>query len=197
MNNKMLFLPRTIHRFISFLAICLSFTWNAYSQDGPIDLKSNFGQHPRILFFKEDETSFSKTITADPFAKSIHQEILRESDRLIDIEPIKRIQIGRRLLDKSREALRRIFQLSYAYRTTHAKKYFDRTEKEMLAIAAFSDWNPSHFLDVAEMTMAMAIGYDWLYQDLSNESKTNHQRSHREKGFGAIAGQQIQLMAQS
>jgi len=41
----------------------------------------------------------------------------------------------------------------------------------MLAIAAFSDWNPSHFLDVAEMTMAMAIGYDWLYQDLSNESK--------------------------
>ena len=167
----MLFLPQTTHRIISFLAICLSFTWNAYSQDGPIDLKSNFGQHPRILFFKDDETSFSKAISSDAFAKSIHQEILLESDRLINVEPIKRIQIGRRLLDKSREALRRIFQLSYAYRTTHAKKYFDRTEKEMLAIAAFSDWNPSHFLDVAEMTMAMAIGYDWLYQDLSNESK--------------------------
>ena len=30
----------------------------------------------------------------------------------------------------------------------------------MLAIAQFADWNPSHFLDVAEMTMGMAIGYD-------------------------------------
>jgi hypothetical protein len=53
---------------------------------------------------------------------------------------------------------------------TQEKKYFDRAEKEMLAIAAFSDWNPSHFLDVAEMTMALSIGYDWLYKDLSAAS---------------------------
>jgi len=42
----------------------------------------------------------------------------------------------------------------------------------MLAISQFSDWNPSHFLDVAEMTMAMAIGYDWLYNNMSRESRT-------------------------
>jgi hypothetical protein len=42
----------------------------------------------------------------------------------------------------------------------------------MLAIAAFSDWNPSHFLDVAEMTLAMSIGYDWCYDKLSPESRT-------------------------
>jgi hypothetical protein len=36
----------------------------------------------------------------------------------------------------------------------------------MLAAARFEDWNPSHFLDVAEMTMAMALGYDWLYGEL-------------------------------
>jgi hypothetical protein len=28
-----------------------------------------------------------------------------------------------------------------------------------------------HFLDVAEMTMAVAIGYDWLYDDLSPASR--------------------------
>lgn len=39
------------------------------------------------------------------------------------------------------------------------------------AIIGFSDWNPSHFLDVAEMTMAMAIGYDWLFEALSQDSK--------------------------
>lgn len=52
------------------------------------------------------------------------------------------------------------------------KKYLDRAEKEMLAIAAFSDWNPSHFLDVAEMTMAVAIGYDWTHDALSASSKS-------------------------
>jgi hypothetical protein len=37
----------------------------------------------------------------------------------------------------------------------------------MLAVAAFENWNPSHFLDVAEMTTGMAIGYDWLFNVLS------------------------------
>jgi len=50
-------------------------------------------------------------------------------------------------------------------------KYLDRAEREMLAIAGFSDWNPTHFLDVAEMTMAMAIGYDWLHDRLPAASR--------------------------
>jgi hypothetical protein len=41
----------------------------------------------------------------------------------------------------------------------------------MLAVSAFADWNPSHFLDVAEMTMGVAIGYDWTYHFLSDKSK--------------------------
>jgi hypothetical protein len=101
----------------------------------------------------------------------MHDAILKECDNIIALPPVERIQIGRRLLDKSREALRRIFHLSYAWRMTGEQKYFDRCEKEMLAISKFSEWNPSHFLDVGEMTMAMAIGYDWLYPKLSEESK--------------------------
>ena len=41
----------------------------------------------------------------------------------------------------------------------------ERLEEEMLAAAGFSDWNPGSFLDVAEMTTALAIGYDWLHDD--------------------------------
>ncbi len=53
----------------------------------------------------------------------------------------------------------------------------------MLAIAAFSDWNPTHFLDVAEMTMAMAIGYDWLYDQLSPASRTAIKEAILKKGI--------------
>jgi hypothetical protein len=133
-----------------------------------IDIKI---QHPRILLLKGEENSIKQSIATNPTWEKMHLAILRECDSIINLELLERIQIGRRLLDKSRECLRRVFYLSYAYRMTGEEKYFLRAEKEMLNVSRFSDWNPPHFLDVAEMTMGMAIGYDWLYDELSPESK--------------------------
>lgn len=53
----------------------------------------------------------------------------------------------------------------------------------MLAAAAFADWNPSHFLDVAEMTAALGIGYDWLYEELSEEDRRGIREAIVEKGL--------------
>ncbi|HEY4290923.1 MAG TPA: heparinase II/III family protein [Puia sp.] len=139
--------------------------------------------HPRILLLKGEEAALKKSIGKDKIWSKMQQAILDESDRIITLPPVQRIQIGRRLLDKSREALRRIFFLSYAYRTTGAAKYLQRAEKEMLAIAAFSDWNPPHFLDVAEMTMAMSIGYDWLYGGLPSASRAIIKEAIIKKGI--------------
>ena len=140
-------------------------------------------QHPRILLLSGEERQIEQSIANSPVWAKMHQTILTECDRMIGLPPIERIQIGRRLLDKSREALRRIFQLSYAYRMTGQEKYFTRCEKEMLAISNFSDWNPSHFLDVAEMTMAVAIGYDWLYPKLSEQSRKTIREAIVTKGL--------------
>ena len=139
--------------------------------------------HPRIMLFKEDESALIASIKKDSTWNNIHMAILGECDQIIKEEPIKRIQIGRRLLDKSREALRRLFYLSYAYRTTQDIKYASRAELEMLTIAGFSDWNPSHFLDVAEMTMALAIGYDWLFDQLPSSSKDSIKKAILIKGI--------------
>ncbi|MCL4481217.1 MAG: heparinase II/III family protein [Bacteroidetes bacterium] len=128
-------------------------------------------QHPRILLLSGEENIIKQSVAANPTWKKMHEAILQSCDVILEKPPVERIQIGRRLLDKSREALRRIFQLSYAWRMTGDEKYFNRAEKELLAISKFSDWNPSHFLDVAEMTMAVSIGYDWLFPKLSAESK--------------------------
>ncbi|MGX5816732.1 heparinase II/III domain-containing protein [Chitinophaga lutea] len=139
--------------------------------------------HPRILLLKGEERTLKKNISADKTWAGVHDAILQESDALMDKPPIERIQVGRRLLGKSREALRRIFYLSYSWRMSGKKEYADRAEKEMLAIAGFSDWNPSHFLDVGEMTMAMAIGYDWLYDQLSPASRAAIREAIVRKGI--------------
>ena len=155
----------------------------SFAQTDHIGQVQQMPGHPRILLMKGEEANIKSTIAKDAVWANTHKAIIDESDRLMQIAPIQRIQIGRRLLDKSREALRRLFFLSYAYRTTAEKKYLDRAEKEMLAIAGFSDWNPSHFLDVAEMTMAVAIGFDWLYNDLSEASKSLIKEAILKKGL--------------
>lgn len=166
---------------VSFVTLA-SFHFSALAQTDHIGNASIPG-HPRILLLKGEESSIRKTIAADKIWGQVQQATLNEADNIIQLPPIERIQIGRRLLDKSREAIRRIFMLSYAYRMTQQKKYADRAEKEMLKIAGFSDWNPSHFLDVAEMTMAMSIGYDWLYDNLPADSRTAIKEAIIKKGL--------------
>ena len=69
-----------------------------------------------------------------------------------------------------------------AYHLTGDPRHAERCEQEMLAVARFSDWNPSHFLDVAEMTFALAIGYDWLYDQLGEASRDEIRKAIVEKG---------------
>ncbi len=139
--------------------------------------------HPRILLLKDEEKVIRKTIAANPAWGNVNQAIIHASDAILATPPAERIVIGIRLLDVSRECFRRLFYLSYSFRITGDEKYFLRAEKEMLAVSNFSDWNPSHFLDVAEMTMGLAIGYDWLYDRLSRESRQVIREAILKKGL--------------
>ncbi len=145
--------------------------------------KDKIPSHPRILLLNGEEAEIKNSIASDEIWDNIHHFILDECDVICDMPPVERELIGRRLLDKSRTALRRIFYLSYAWRMTSEEKYLNRAEEEMLAAARFEDWNPSHFLDVAEMTMALSIGYDWLYSELSPESCKTIREAIIEKGL--------------
>jgi heparinase II/III-like protein len=156
------------------ISLAISVACLVFSADAQTDFIGSAFQlpsHPRILLKKDEEKQVKATVSSDPVWKNVQAAIIAESKRLLNEPPVERIQIGRRLLDKSREALRRIFMLSYTYRTTGDEAVLRRAEKELLAISNFTDWNPSHFLDVAEMTMAAAIGYDWLFNSLSTDSR--------------------------
>jgi len=166
-----------------FIALMVGLTTiSAVEQNLNTAVKITLG-HPRLLLLKGEEKGFLKQISTDKYWQKIHQTIIDESDRLIVLPENERIKDGRRLLAVSRENLRRIFYLSYAYRMTNDKKYAKRAEAEMLKAASFIDWNPSHFLDVAEMTMAMAIGYDWLYNYLSPASRKIIKKAIIDKGI--------------
>lgn len=129
-------------------------------------------EHPRLLLTSND---FALLQSARGAATGETAAIVERADaaaRLALEQPLLAYEkTGRRLLSVSREAFRRICLWGFAYRMSGDKVFAERAEREMLNLAAFTDWNPSHFLDVAEMTAAMALGYDWLHDALPARSR--------------------------
>ncbi len=80
--------------------------------------------HPRLLLLKGEEERIKSEIRNNAMWKNVHDAILKECDTILKKHPVERTMIGRRLLQVSREGLRRIFFLGYAWRTTGKKKIF-------------------------------------------------------------------------
>lgn len=126
---------------------------------------------PRIIITDEMLRQISKEVSENPVAKSYYQYLYKNAEAIIDLPVLGRIMTGRRLLMVSREAVKRIGTLSIVYAVSREKRFLSRVNAEMLALCNFSDWNPSHFLDVAEAAYAVAIGLDWTLGDLPAETK--------------------------
>lgn len=132
---------------------------------------SNIKSHPRIILKDGDIESLQKIIETDKPIRYLHNTVAELADKSLTKEVCTRQKKGKRLLHVSREVLERVASCSYMYLMTGKDKYARRAIDEMLAASRFTDWNPSHFLDVGEMTAALAIGYDWLYDILDEPTR--------------------------
>ena len=139
--------------------------------------------HPRIAFTEQDEARIKNLMRSDDLLRQLVQRNNQLADRGIGLAPTRRQLIGPRLLEQSRIAIERITQQAMAYRMTGDRKYAERGIREMMAAAQFSDWNPSHFLDVGEMLAAMGLGYDWLYDAMDSRERQTIRRAIVEKGI--------------
>ena len=152
------------------LAIALLFSVSAMAHS-TLDY-SKLAQHPRLILKSGDIEAVKQKIESDQPLCIIHDVIERRTNEYLTAEPTKYRMVGKRLLGRCRAVLERVCYCSYMYLVSGDEVYARRAEKEMLAAADFVSWNPSHFLDVGEMVTALAIGYDWLYDWLSPESRT-------------------------
>ena len=165
-----------------FLAMCSPVLLGVVKAD-PSILPSPLPDHPRLLVTGEDWDKIRHRVEADPLSGKVFALVRGNADRMLDQPPVERTLVGRRLLDVSRLALERITALAMVARITGEERYARRAIEEMLAVIKFSDWNPSHFLDVAEMSLAVAIGYDWLYDKLTTEQRDEIAKALVDKGI--------------
>ncbi len=139
--------------------------------------------HPCIFLTAEKWNSLRAEIQADPLRARLLGHLRRRARRLLPVEPLRYEKTGLRLLAISRDAVDRILLWSLLATLDGDETYARRAEAEMLNLAAFPDWNPDHFLDTAEMTFALAVGYDWLYEQLSPEARVWISQAILEKGL--------------
>ena len=127
--------------------------------------------HPRLLASQNTWKKIKETARRDALLRDYLNQSEREARAILSAPPVVYQKEGRRLLSVSRRALRRVLLLSLHYHLTGEAIFAARCEAELLAVCAFSDWNPSHFLDVGEMALAVALGYDWCYHFLPPSSR--------------------------
>jgi len=126
-------------------------------------LKTNLRKStPRLVLTPAIEKTLKSKIKTDPVVKSYYAAMKLSAKEIVTRPVLTRNVVGRRLLGTSREMLSRMTVLSMVYRIDKDPAILKKINDELVAVCNFTDWNPSHFLDVAEMSMAVAFAVDWI-----------------------------------
>ena len=141
--------------------------------------------HPRLVADADDFKALSVRLEKSELGRAARARLLREADAQLDAAPLvsRKDASGTRILHVSRAAIDRIAKAAMAFRLSGDARYAQCAIREARNVSAFTDWNPSHFLDTAEMTLAVAICYDWLYDRLSEDDREALSRAILRKGL--------------
>ena len=148
----------------------------------PLDVAALEGVHPR-LFVRAEDFAHMRDREWDALGQRYRDVLAQTAEAMLEAPPVSRELTGYRMLRESRKALKRITTWALLYRMEGDARYRDRAIVELEHAVAFSDWNPRHFLDVGEMALAVSIGTDWLWDELTPEQRERFLRALREKAI--------------
>lgn len=155
----------TTSKILTFIFACLC----VFSAFGKTEIQPH---HPRLLFTTTEEKAVKKLIKKDPLARQLAAFLKTKADSIAEAPqiPYKMDKYGN-MLWTSRAYVLRLGTLSLAYRLYGEQKYLDAANKTLLWVCGYKDWDPKHYLDTAEMTTAVAIAYDWLFDALPETTR--------------------------
>ena len=143
---------------------------------------------PRLVLNKENEAQLKNKLKTDPLIRNLYEVIRNNAESLLKTDLITldipdNPNSQKNQLGISRNFLYRINMLAMAYRIEKDPKILRRINDEVVAACNFPSWNPRHFLDVGEMSLAIALAIDWTAGKLPQSTIDLAQRSLIEKGI--------------
>jgi len=158
-----------------------------YALENPVTiawLKAHISkQSPKLILTPEIEKQLKQKLKTDPLLQKYHRYLQNEATAIMTKPLLKRELEGFRLLAVSREMVERMGVLCMVYRLDKNEKFLKRIDEEVKTVCAFQDWNPQHFLDIAEMSFAVALAVDWAGEFLPKPTVTLAKKSLIEKGI--------------
>ncbi|MBC8515434.1 heparinase II/III family protein [bacterium] len=140
--------------------------------------------HPRLMATPPTLEALLEDVDRGEIPDLLVTNVLSRANQYLSAPPITYSKSSRdNLYGPSREAGLRIWSLGMAWWLTGSAKYREAAVTIMRDIAAFPDWNPSHFLDTGMFSLALGLGYDWFYDDLSLDERELIREALVEKGL--------------
>ena len=130
-------------------------------------------KHPRLFADDDDFAAIKADVESgtNPYVCGIHDQIMKFTKaEMRSIKEIKYKDYGGYLYFGT--GIHRIIWLTYAWRFTGDRKYSDYAISCMMNLCNFPDWMPEHYLSTADIMLALAVGYDWMYDILTDEQKS-------------------------
>lgn len=164
----------------------------SYRLENPMSvqyLKKNLRKsQPRLVLNTAIERNLKEKLESDPLIQNIFQAIKYNAEMvlardLITVNIPDNPNSQRNQLGISRDFLYRINMLAMVYRIEKDPEILQRINDEVVAACNFPTWNPRHFLDVGEMSLAIALALDWTAGKLPKSTISLAKLSLIEKGI--------------
>lgn len=141
--------------------------------------------HPYVFGRKEDfekirEYGFGK----DEVMTELYGYVKKTATSYLDLD-VQRFDLSSRTLSNAYEAWDRISELAMVYLVEGDTKYAERAWKEMENIIKLDNWIYV-LLDNSTTAMAVAVGYDWLYDYLTPERRKAALDAIKQKGLDIV-----------
>lgn len=143
---------------------------------------------PRLVLNKKLGKNLKKKLKSDPFIKDIYESIKFNAEMVLEKDIISvnipdNPRSQKNQLGISRDFLHRMNMLSMVYYLEKDAAILNRINDEIIAACNFPTWNPKHYLDVGEMSLAIALAIDWTAGSLPESTIKLAKTSLIEKGI--------------
>lgn len=142
--------------------------------------------HPRLIINKDDVERIQKSIKTDKNMAKWADNIMKNAYKTLSdpVYPYERYEDGKGQYQDIELCQNRLLTLGMAYQFTNDKRFAIRGFNEMEKICNFPTWNANYsYLDVGELCALLALGYDWLYDGLTESQRTFLEKTIIERGL--------------
>ena len=147
-------------------------------------MNSKKDAHPRILINADDIKTIKDKYNNDSFARTVGDSVISRANSYVTTQKTPPNYDPRGdLLAPARTIYNRMSDLSVAYILTGERKYADRAWVDLSSVCGsdYPEWRLVHLISASEMAVGVAIAYDWMYNEWTDEQKQIMEKALIEK----------------